>query len=128
MKRLLGVALLALVTAAGTTAWAHHSFAATYLDDREITIAGELVQFLFRNPHSFMHVLAPDKEGKVYRWAIEWNGGGQLGQQGITRDTLRPGDHVVVTGNPARAPGDHRLRLRSIFRPRDGWRWGGPVD
>jgi thiamine monophosphate kinase len=77
-----------------------------------------------------VHVMAPDPNDKsmVYRWAVEWGGGGQLGQQGVTRDTLKPGDHVIITGSPGRNPQDHRLRMRTIFRPKDGWRWGGVVD
>lgn len=123
------VLLVAGMAAVGTRASAHHSFAATYLEDQEVTVEGELVQFLYRNPHSFVHVMALDpKDGKMYRWAVEWGGGGQLGQQGVTRDTLTPGDHVVITGSPGRNPEDHRLRMRTIVRPKDGWRWGGQVD
>ena len=131
MKRSALVLLVAGMTVFGARAFAHHSFAATYFEDREMTIEGELVQFLYRNPHSFVHVMAPDpaeKGGQTYRWAVEWGGGGQLGQQGVTRSTLKPGDHVIITGSPGRNPGDHRLRMRTIFRPKDGWRWGGVVD
>ena len=42
---------------------AHHSFAATYFEDKTETIEGDLVQFLFRNPHSFVHVEAKDEQG-----------------------------------------------------------------
>ena len=38
------------------------------------------------------------------------------------------GDHVVITGNPGRNPEDHRLRMRTIARPSDGWKWGGTFD
>ena len=74
-----------------------------------MTIKGEIVQFLFRNPHSFIHVLAPDDKGEMQRWAIEWGGGGQIQRMGITRETLRPGDIVVITGVPGRQRADHRL-------------------
>ena len=47
----------------GAQAYAHHSFAATYLEDQTVTIEGELVQFLFRNPHSFVHVMVKEKDG-----------------------------------------------------------------
>jgi hypothetical protein len=37
---------------------------------------------------------------------------------------LKPGDHVVISGNPGRNPADHRVRLLKIQRPKDGWSWG----
>jgi hypothetical protein len=107
---------------------AHHSFSATYDESKTQKIEGKLVQFLFRNPHSFVHVEAPDGEGKVQRWSVEWGGAGQLGGQGISRETLKPGDHVIVTGAPGRDPSEYRLRMNTILRPLDGFRWGGVVD
>jgi hypothetical protein len=109
-------------------AYAHHSFAATYFEDQKITIHGKLVQFLYRNPHSFVHVEAPDDKGQMQTWAVEWGAGGQLGRQGVTRETLKPGDDVIVVGNPGRNPDDHRLRMVSIERPSDGWKWGGTFE
>ena len=129
MKRiLLGlvIAVGAFMTAA--PAFAHHSFAATYFEDKKMTVEGNLVQFLFRNPHSFVEVEAPDDSGKMVRWAVEWAGGGQLGQQGVTRETLKPGEHVIVVGNPGRNPEDHRLRMVNITRPSDGFKWGGTFN
>lgn len=108
---------------------AHHSFAATYFEDQKITIEGDLVQFLYRNPHSFVQVEGKDpKTGEMVRWAVEWGAGGQLGRQGVTRETLKPGDHVVIVGNPGRNPEDHRLRMVNITRPSDGWKWGGSFE
>src|SRR3981189_3217446 len=95
----------------GATASGHHSFAATYITDKEIKIEGDMIQFMFRNPHSFVHMMGPDEKGQTQRWAIEWAAAGQL--TGISRDTLKPGDHVIITGNPGRTTEDHRLRMRS---------------
>jgi hypothetical protein len=104
---------------------AHHSFPATYQVDQSVTIQGAVVQFLFRNPHSFVHVMAPDKNGKTVVWAVEWGAGGSLGNDHVKYDTLKPGDKVTVTGNPARDTESHRLRMRKIVRPSDGWSWEG---
>ena len=128
MKRAMLVLLLAGVLLSCVTAYAHHSFASTYDESKKITVEGKLVQFLFRNPHSFVHVLAPDEDGTMQRWAIEWGGNGQLARAGITAVTLKAGDRVVITGNPGRNPEDHRIRMRTIVRPKDGWRWSGVVD
>jgi len=124
MKRAIFVLLLAGVLLACTTTYAHHSFASTYDETKKITVEGKLVQFLFRNPHSFVHVMAPDEDGTMQRWAIEWGGAGQLGGQGVTRETLKPGDKVVITGNPGRNPADHRVRMVTLRRPSDGFGWG----
>jgi Family of unknown function (DUF6152) len=126
MKFRLIVLLLAAATLlSGIQLYAHHSFAATYFEDKQQRIEGDLVQFIFRNPHSFVHVEGKDEKGETVQYAIEWGGGGQLNQQGVTRETLKPGDHVVIVGNPGRNPEDHRLRMISLKRTSDGWTWGG---
>lgn len=119
------VALLALVAlAAGAEILAHHSFAATYIENKSVTIEGELVQFLLRNPHSFVHINVKERDGSIVRYVVEWGSAGQLGNQGVNRDSLKPGDHVIIKGNPGRNPEDHRVRLLSFHRPKDGWTWG----
>jgi hypothetical protein len=106
---------------------AHHSFAATYYIDRMQTIEGNIVEFLYRNPHSYIKVEAPDDKGQKQVWAIEWAGGAQLAEEHVSRDTLKPGEHVIVSGNPARDAASHRIRIQSINRPSDGWKWSGVV-
>jgi hypothetical protein len=123
--------MLALVVISGLAipASAHHSFAATYHEDQIQSVEGDLVQFLFRNPHSFVQLEGPEKQGGApVRWAVEWAGGLQLNRQGVTRETLKAGDHVIISGNPGRNPADHRLRMRSISRPADGWKWSGTFE
>jgi hypothetical protein len=121
----LSIAAAALMSVSSVRLLAHHSFAATYFEDKQEKIEGELAQFLFRNPHSYVHVDVKQANGEVVRYAVEWGGGGQLGRQGVTRDTLKVGDHVIIIGNPGRNPEDHRLRMLRLQRPSDGYTWGG---
>ena len=122
------LALLApAAVALGTPVYAHHSFAATYFVDQEISIDGTLTQFMFRNPHSFVKVSAKDNKGQEQIWSVEWGGGAQLTQEHVTRDTLKTGDHVHVSGNPGRDPNEHRIRLHKIVRTSDGWTWEGVI-
>ncbi|HEY3823530.1 MAG TPA: DUF6152 family protein [Bryobacteraceae bacterium] len=111
-----------IMTAA--TAYAHHSLAATYHADQEVKLDGKIIDFLFRNPHSFLQIEAPDEKGVMQRWSLEWRSSGQLGQQGIKRDTLKVGDEIVVTINPSRTPADHRGALKTLHRKSDGFGWG----
>ena len=123
MTRYLVGSLAVIVIALGAPASAHHSFAATYLEDQSVTIEGQIVQFLLRNPHSFVHVQVKEKDGTTNRYVVEWGSPADL-QPRVSRDTLRPGDEVIITGNPGRNPADHRMRLLTFKRPKDGWSWG----
>ena len=123
MRRLL-LFISAAAIAGGTALYAHHSYAATYDTSREIKLEGKLVQFAYRNPHSFVHIEAPDQNGVQQRWAVEWSGGGQLANQGVTRESLKVGDEVVIIGRPSRVPGEFRALMVSLTRPADGFTWG----
>jgi hypothetical protein len=124
MKRYLVALLVTVATFVGVRAYAHHSFAATYLEDQTVKVEGELVQFLFRNPHSFVHLMVKEEDGTMVRYSIEWGGTGQLAGTGVTRETLKVGDHVIITGSPGRNPADHRVRMVTLYRPKDGFGWG----
>ena len=91
MKRLLAALVAAGVCVFGAQLYAHHSFEATYVEDRAVTIEGELVQVLFRNPHSFVRLTVTEEDGSMARYAVEWGGAGQLGGQGVTSETLKLG-------------------------------------
>src|SRR4026208_2447271 len=101
MRRLLLIAAAAALTASAT--FPHHSFAATYETGKSIKLDGAIVQFVYRNPHSFVHIDAPDASGVSQRWAVEWGGTTQLAQAGVKRDSLKIGDKVVISGRPSRA-------------------------
>ena len=109
----------------GVSLVAHHSGSAAYFETKSQTIEGRLVQFIYRNPHSFVHVDVPGPDGTLTRWVVEWTSGQALSGMGVTRETLKAGDMVVVTGAPGRNDDEHRLLMRAIVRPKDGWKWTG---
>ncbi len=123
MKRHLVLSAIAGALLFGATAYAHHSLAATYLD-KEVKLEGKVLDLLLRNPHSFLQIEAPDEKGVMQRWSLEWRSSGQLGQQGIKRDTLKVGDEVIITMSPSRTAEDHRGVLRTLHRKSDGFGWG----
>jgi hypothetical protein len=124
MKRVLVGVLLAATCAFARPASAHHSFSATYLEGQTVTIQGEIVQFVFRNPHSFVHVNVKQADGSIVTYNVEWASTSQLSGGGVTGASLKAGDVVIVTGQPGRNPDDHRIRLAGLKRPKDGFTWG----
>ena len=125
MRKVLWLALAAML-AASSAAYAHHSYAATYDVTREVKIEGKLVQFVYRNPHSFVHVMAADEKGAPQRWAVEWSGTTQLNNAGVNKESLKVGDVVVIMARPSRVAGEYRALMLSLKRPSDGFTWGSP--
>jgi hypothetical protein len=118
------VAVIGIIVGTGSRTSAHHSFSATYVEDQSITIEGDVVQFLFRNPHSFVHVNVTEKNGTTRRYMAEWETPGQLDEQGVNSRTLQVGDRVIITGNPGRRyPTEATLRVVRLRRPADGFDW-----
>jgi hypothetical protein len=121
---LAGVVLLA----GGGRVFAHHSFSAEYDSTQKVELDGVVTQFVWRNPHSFMKIDVTEKDGTMKSWALEWGSTGQLAQAQITRTSLKPGDRILVTGEPARDPSAPRLLITTLKRPSDGWEWKGRVQ
>lgn len=121
-RRLLSLTA-ALALGLGSYAAAHHSFSATYDESRMVTVEGDLLQIIFRNPHSFVQLVVREPGKTATRYFVEWTASAQLGEQGVTSATLRAGDHVIVTGQPGRGVGERRLRMTMLRRPKDGFMW-----
>jgi hypothetical protein len=120
------VALLVAIILAGAAATAHHSFATYYFEDRSVSIEGDVVEFAYSAPHAWVHLMAPDTGGVSRRFAAEWANPTRLARDGITADTLKAGDRVLITGSPGRNPGEYKIHLKAIERPADGWNWRQP--
>jgi hypothetical protein len=122
MQRTLA-AMLVIALATGPWLMAHHSFAASYFEEQWVTVEGELEEFEFKSPHSWVHLSVREESGQSQRYSAEWASASRLTQRGISADTLKPGDRVVIKGSPGRTPGERKIHLKSIERPADGWAW-----
>ena len=117
---------LVLVTLAATIpAHSHHSFAAHYFEEQSIKVQGEVVEFEYKSPHAWVHVLVQDEIGQTQRFSAEWANPNRLQQLRVTKDTLKPGDFVIITGSPGRIASERKIHLKGIERPSDGWNWRG---
>jgi hypothetical protein len=114
---------LAIVVASGSAALGHHSFAAHYFEEQSVTIEGTLAEFEYQAPHAWVHLDVTSRGSDVQRYSAEWANPNRLSRDGITKETLRPGDRVVITGSPGRIASENRIHLKRIERPADGWRW-----
>jgi hypothetical protein len=124
MMRTLLSCTLAMMLLAGVAAYGHHSYAATYDTSKEVKVTGKLIQFSYKNPHSYVTIQAKDDKGVMQRWSVEWAGTSQLSNRGINQDTLKINDDIVIVGRPSRVPGEFKLLMVNLTRPSDGFTWG----
>jgi hypothetical protein len=87
--------------AAGTTASAHHAFAAEFDKDKPIKLTGTVTKMQWINPHPWIHIDVKREGGKVEPWMIEASAPNNLLRRGFTRDSLPPGSVITVEGYQA---------------------------
>jgi hypothetical protein len=80
---------------------AHHSFS-MFDETKEVVLKGEVKEFQWSNPHTWIQLNVADASGRVVEWSIEGGSPNLLGRQGWKRNTLKSGDPIEVTINPLR--------------------------
>ena len=113
-----------LAAALSGAALAHHS-GAMFDRSKEVTIEGEVSEWRWSNPHSWLQIHAQhDGEADVL-WSFESTSTQILAKQGWRRTSLKPGDKVTVAYNPFKdgAPGGNLVR---VTMP-DGTTFGPPA-
>ncbi len=88
--------LFLLIPSLSDEALAHHS--TSYYKLETTTVSGTVVDFRFRNPHAIVIWDVTDETtGEVVRWAGELSSVTTLMGDGLTRNSLKPGDEIVFT-------------------------------
>ena len=104
----------------GLTAHAHHAISSYYDSSRPVTVQGVITQFRFVNPHPFVEMDVRDAKGTAQPWKLEMDNRSELAGVGMTSETLKPGDRIVVSGSLARNEAQS-LYIRRLERPADGF-------
>jgi hypothetical protein len=98
MKLAIGITVLTL-TIGATPVLAHHS-AAMFDHTKKVTLEGNVKEFQYTNPHSWLQVVGRGSDGKVQLWGFEAEGPSTLLRAGIKASTFKPGDKVTIVFNP----------------------------
>jgi len=82
-------------------AWAHHSQSEYDLRGK-VDVEGTVTEVQWRSPHAWIQMDVIDDKGQKVNWSFELPSPVTLMRRGWTRDSLKPGDRIKVSGAPAR--------------------------
>jgi hypothetical protein len=94
-------ACLAGAVAVSSTALAHHSFAMFDLAQHRF-LEGEVSEWNYNNPHSWLMVQAPGPDGAMATWSFEGAAIVHAARQGVNGTSYRKGEKVRVVMSPLR--------------------------
>ena len=92
---------------------AHHSETAEYDANNPVKVTGTISKVEWLNPHVWFYVDVKDDQGKVTTWGFSTAPPGSLMRRGITKDALKLGSVVNVSGSRAR-DGSNNASGRSV--------------
>jgi hypothetical protein len=95
---------------------AHHSFAAQYDREKQVTLQGTVTRLEWMNPHIYFYMDVKDAAGATANWAIEGGAPTSLYRAGWRKDSLKVGDAVTVHGYLARN-GTKLANMRAAILP-----------
>jgi hypothetical protein len=88
---------------ASLPAFAHHGDAGRYEDNLTI-LTGTVVDLQLITPHSIIVLDVADESGKTVRWQAELGSRTNMIKDfGWTKDTLKPGDKITITGRKVKS-------------------------
>jgi len=116
MKTTVAVCLglsLALVPAA----WAHHS-QSEYDSRSKVDVEGAVTKVEWKSPHAWVYMDVTNDTGEKVNWSFELPSPVTLMRRGWTRDSLKPGDRIKVSG--ARAKNFPTIALANTIKDANG--------
>jgi len=109
------VLVLGLLLSGGLLS-AHHGTGVAYETDKWVTVKGTVTEWIWSNPHCGILFDVTDDQGNLVHWGAELGNPHQLSQAGFSRDVIKPGDKVTITGHPSRS-GAPRVEFHDMLLP-----------
>jgi hypothetical protein len=115
----LTLACSASLALGGATAIAHHS-AVAFDSQKQVTINGTVKSYRFANPHVQLIVTVKRDDGSTVDVDVEAGAASVLNGLGFTRNSLKVGEVVTITGNPSRLNPNAHMIGKDLYKKADG--------
>jgi hypothetical protein len=108
---ILAALLVGALTVSGSAS-AHHNSKPMY-EPKSVVVEGTVTEYEWANPHSIISVAVKTDKGAVELWHAEFLPPVEMMRAGWTKETIKPGDQVTMTGRPGRHA-QHIMWLESL--------------
>ena len=98
MRAMLQAIVVVVALTAAVPSLPHHSFTAEFDVGRPVEFTGVITRVEWTNPHAWLYLAVSDEQGNVSEWAVELLGINTLMRRGLTRDSIQPGDRLIIKG------------------------------
>jgi hypothetical protein len=102
---------------------AHHSFAAEFDGNKQVTLKGYVTKIEWTNPHVWFYLNVKKADGATENWGFEMGPPHGLQARGWTRTTMKLGDEIEVNGSLAKN-GSKRVNARNVVMVSTGQKLG----
>ena len=83
-------------------ALAHHAYTAEFDTTKPVKVTGAVTKVEWSNPHIWIYLDVKDDKGSVTNWGFSASPPGMLLRRGITRNSLKIGDVLTISGHRAK--------------------------
>jgi hypothetical protein len=118
LKYLVHLGLITSFLLAGSPLFAHHGTGVAYDTEKTVNLKGTVTEWIWANPHCGILFDVTDEKGSVEHWGAELGNPHALSMSGLSKDILKPGDKITISGHPAKS-GAPRIELQE-FTTADG--------
>jgi hypothetical protein len=118
LKPLIYLSLMTGFLLAGVPLLAHHGTGVAYDTEKMVMLKGTVTEWIWANPHCGILFDVADDKGNVEHWGAELGNPHALSMAGLSKDILKPGDKITISGHPAKS-GAPRIELQQ-FTMADG--------
>ena len=100
--RIIAVFAGVMVMLSAMTAGAHHSWNTVFSEDMPLVLRGTISKVELVNPHAWIWIEVKAADGAIAKWGVEGGPPNGLIRNGITKDSLKIGEELIVHGYGAR--------------------------